>query len=274
MKWVSCAANLWLGCVACGSVSSTPDGGATGSDARTDAAPDAPAAPRCNPMSAFATPIPLTALNTGANENGATLSADELTLYFCSNRPGGPGGGDIWFATRPSKAANWGTAQILPTINTSTMGECVTSISGDGLTMYLHVSLNNSLDIALSTRTSISGAWGAYTIPGLPFNASAADGHAHVSPDGNTVYFASSRDGMNEDLMYVKRVNGVWGTAMAVPGIPTAAIEVSPIISGDELSLFYESYSGGGEIMLATRLTTDRQFRWDPTADCTQHEQG
>lgn len=249
----------------CGSVGSSPDarGSGGGSDAAIDGAIDAPAAPRCNPASAFQTPVALAALNTIANETGATLSADELTLYFCSNRSGGPGNGDIWYATRASRTASWGAPQVLPTVNTAAGNECVSSVTADGLTMYLHVPANaTSLDIAISTRATTNAAWGAYTLPGLPFNAAGgvADAHARVSPDGNTVYFSTTRNGANEDLVYVKRTNGVWGNPVAVAGIPTAAVEVAPVFTADELSLYYESYNAGGEIMLATRANTTASF--------------
>ena len=39
-------------------------------------------------------------LNTPFNDNYAVLSRNELTVYFTSDRPGGFGGDDLWFATR------------------------------------------------------------------------------------------------------------------------------------------------------------------------------
>ena len=36
------------------------------------------------------------------------VSADGLTLYFSSGRPGGFGDYDIWYCTRPSVDAPWG----------------------------------------------------------------------------------------------------------------------------------------------------------------------
>lgn len=38
-----------------------------------------------------------------------SLSADEMTLYFVSNMPGGQGGKDIWFTKYDKKSKSWGT---------------------------------------------------------------------------------------------------------------------------------------------------------------------
>src|SRR2546425_8336215 len=47
-------------------------------------------------------------LNTAYNDNYAVLSRDELTIYFTSDRPGGLGLEDLWFATRASVDSPWG----------------------------------------------------------------------------------------------------------------------------------------------------------------------
>lgn len=50
---------------------------------------------------AFSTFDPFINVNTtGSSEGNAYLTQDELTLYFSSNRPGGPGGSSIWMASR------------------------------------------------------------------------------------------------------------------------------------------------------------------------------
>jgi hypothetical protein len=46
-------------------------------------------------------------LNTPDNDNYAVLSKDGLTLYFTSDRLGGLGAEDLWFATRESVDSPW-----------------------------------------------------------------------------------------------------------------------------------------------------------------------
>ena len=74
-------------------------------------------AQRADPGDAFSTPANLTELNTSDTERGASLSADALTLYFTSDRPGGEGDDDTWFATRPDPASPFGAAQNLTVVN-------------------------------------------------------------------------------------------------------------------------------------------------------------
>ncbi|MEI7596232.1 MAG: OmpA family protein [Bacteroidota bacterium] len=58
-----------------------------------------------------------------------TLTADELTLYFSSDMPGGQGGKDIWKVTRSKKTKPWENPTNLgPTINTA----------GDEMYPYIH----------------------------------------------------------------------------------------------------------------------------------------
>src|SRR2546422_9270942 len=54
--------------------------------------------------SEWSTPVNLAAINTSATEAQATLSPDELSLYFQSDRTGDP---DIWVAQRPCRECDW-----------------------------------------------------------------------------------------------------------------------------------------------------------------------
>ena len=58
-------------------------------------------------------------LNTPSNDNYAVLSKDQLTIYFTSNRPGGLGLDDLWFATRESVDSPWRDPQNMASINTA-----------------------------------------------------------------------------------------------------------------------------------------------------------
>src|SRR5205085_1412413 len=58
-------------------------------------------------------------INTIDNDNYAVLSRDELTMYFTSDRPGGRGGDDLWFATRESADAPWDEPQNMRALNTT-----------------------------------------------------------------------------------------------------------------------------------------------------------
>src|SRR5712664_716112 len=46
-------------------------------------------------------------INTEFNEFHAAISADELSIFFATNRPGGLGGLDLWVAQRSNRRAAW-----------------------------------------------------------------------------------------------------------------------------------------------------------------------
>src|SRR5512143_2734510 len=114
--WVACVVLCWS---ACGAVSDRPKPDAS---ATLDAsALDAPGTRRCDPLASFGAPVPLTSVNTDANDEQANLSPDELTMYFSSTRPGGAGSFDIYEATRSSTSAPFGN--VIPVTGVNTSGE-------------------------------------------------------------------------------------------------------------------------------------------------------
>ena len=64
------------------------------------------------------------------------LSADGLTLFFNSDRPGGSGSYDLWVTTRRTTSDPWGPpANLGPIVNSPAVEWCA-SISADGSTLY------------------------------------------------------------------------------------------------------------------------------------------
>src|SRR5215510_11784242 len=72
---------------------------------------DAASGPRCNPTAPFGRQVSLDALNSLEDDEQATLSADELTLYF--SRGSAPNY-DIYQATRTSTAVAFGSVVLVP----------------------------------------------------------------------------------------------------------------------------------------------------------------
>ena len=58
-------------------------------------------------------------INSPFADNNPTLSSDELTMYFASDRPGGLGLVDIWVTRRASRDSPWEPpANLGPPVNT------------------------------------------------------------------------------------------------------------------------------------------------------------
>lgn len=103
----------------------------------------------------FGTPRNLTEFNTAAAEGGPSISADGLTIYFDSDRLGGLGNGDIWYATRPDICFPFGPSMNLTEVNSEVL-DANPSISRDGLELYFARSIRPSdpqtYDIMVATR--------------------------------------------------------------------------------------------------------------------------
>jgi Tol biopolymer transport system component len=133
-------------------------------------------------------------VNSSSAESGPSLSADGLTLYFNSNRPGGFGGHDLYMTTRDSRQSLWKKPVNLgPAVN-SEFNEINPNISSDGLSLYFGDVEGNSVaprpggmgstDIWVSTRASVSDYWGTPVNLGSPVNTSVTDGSPEISDDG------------------------------------------------------------------------------------------
>jgi len=105
-------------------------------------------------------------VNSSYHDRFPSISADGLTLFFNSNRPGGQGSQDIWVTTRVTKDDDWGTPVNLgPIVNSSYLdeGPC---ISADGRTLYF----NSTRPGASTYRNDRWDLWQTRIEPVVDFN--------------------------------------------------------------------------------------------------------
>lgn len=135
-------------------------------------------------------------VNTTAWEGSASLSADEQTLYFSSERTGGLGGKDIYKASLLPDGS-WGNVQNLgASVNTS-YDEDAPFIHPDGKTLMFSSKGWNSMggyDI-FSVSANADGSWSAAKNLGYPINTPDEDIYFVLSADGNRGYYASGKAG-------------------------------------------------------------------------------
>lgn len=130
------------------------------------------------------------------------ITADELTLYFVSDMPGGVGGKDIWVVTRSSKGDEWGKPKNLgPPINTSD-DEMFPYVHPDG-TLYFasngHVGMGG-LDIYMAKKNE-DGSWKIENMR-PPINSPADDFGICFQKEDEKGYFSSNRSGRGDDNIY------------------------------------------------------------------------
>jgi Tol biopolymer transport system component len=137
-------------------------------------------------------------INTSYVEIRPDISADGLTLFFSSDRPGGYGDLDLWITTRQNRDDPWGPPENLgPILNSSDRdgGPC---ISSDGLTLFLQSDRPGGYggrDLYMTTRASTNHPWSTPVNLGPIVNTEVEDGGPSISEDGLTLYFYSKRPG-------------------------------------------------------------------------------
>lgn len=85
----------------------------------------------------FANPTAVASINSTDDEYDPVLSADGLTIYFSSKRPGGVGGSDIWWSHRVSTSDSFPAPTVAAGVN-SAADDGVGWLSPDECRMYLH----------------------------------------------------------------------------------------------------------------------------------------
>ncbi len=212
----------------------------------------------------FGPPVHLGApLNTADSDGSPSISADELTLYFDSDRPGGSGSWDIWMATRSAKDQPWGTPQNVGWPVNTWNTEAQPDISADGLSLFFmsdRAGGYGGRDLWVATRRTPDDPWGIPVNLGPRVNSAGSEGQPSISADGLQLYFHSNRSGGFQDLWVTTRqtIDSDWETPNYVVGVNSALLDQGPGISSNGLALFFESTRSGGaapNIYVSTRPT-------------------
>jgi len=208
-------------------------------------------------------------VNSSHLDAGPCISADGLSLYFNSDRPGGSGGIDLWVTTRDTIDDEWGTPVNLgPTVNSSS-NDGIPSFSADDLTLYFNSNRPGGyggMDIWFTTRTTTSETWSKPMNLGPIVNSSSNEFRVSISADGLSLYFDSRRPAGygGWDLWITTRAttDDNWSTPINLgPTVNSSAESAAPTISADGLALFFACnrpgwYGGDGDIWVASRRTT------------------
>jgi len=203
----------------------------------------------------FGTPTNLGPIvNSSSIDWSPSISADGLTLYFASNRPGGFGDSDLYVATRKTSNHDWGEpANLGPAVNSSAP-ENDPSISTDGLSLYFRSNRPGGYggqDIWIATRATTNDDWGTPVSLGPVVNSLSDEWIPKISVDGLSLFFGSNRPGGLGDFdIWVttrRTTNEDWEKPVNLgPPVNSSSFERAPSISADSLSLFLISNRPGG----------------------------
>jgi hypothetical protein len=209
-------------------------------------------------------------LNTQYNDMYAILTADELTVYFTSDRPGGLGGDDLWVSRRVSPDAPWEAPENLAILN-SQFADSLSVFSTSGNIMYFHSDRPGGCgagDLWASRAEPGSDVWTAPMNMGCVVNTARTEiapaFYANDDLGVSTIYFGSNRPGgiggfdiYETTTADADLENAVWGPGVLVPELSSPARDTRTSVRKDGREIFITTDRsgslGGLDIWTATR---------------------
>jgi len=224
-----------------------------------------------------------------ANEQAPALSADGLSLYFCSNRAGSAGN-DLWVARRASEDDPWGEPTNLGTGVNSAAGDCGPSLSVDGLLLFFTSSRGGGAnDIYLATRSDPTDdlSWGVPVRLGSDVNTPAfefspfttrftcGDEDDDEDSEGDDVvenncvaalYFERGASNEATDIFVAKidAQGNTFGPAVAVTEVNSSDADGRPTVrfDGREMLLHSNRDGRGGDFDIFVSTRQNRHHPW------------
>ena len=224
----------------------------------------------------WGTAVPLPPpVNSEFGESGPCISADGLSLYFASDRPGTHGSYDIWVTRRPALSDPWGEPTNLgPTVNSEAYDNHP-SISTDGLSLYFDSYRPDgygSADLYVTARPSTSDSWGPPVNLGPTINTPNRDYSPNISSDGLTLFFDALTP--DRDIWMTTRgtLDDVWATPVNLgPPVNTPHHDADPSIRLDGSMLYFAFYrpgAVGGQDLWQVPIEPVVDFNGDGIVDC------
>ncbi len=202
------------------------------------------ASPDACQLGDFGPAQPMSAINSAAHEYRPSLTPDQLTLLFASDRDGTF---DLFQATRTSPADPFGDVTKLDTLSSAAV-DVDPAVTADGLALYFASTRNGAqAQLFRSIRSDPGAAWQP---PAVVAELATIEVYAPVvSSDGSELLFCQ----MNPTFQIARAV--LAGGAFTVVG-PVAEVGAAcaPALSADDTTLYYEDHTGAHlTIATATR---------------------
>lgn len=265
--------------------SNTGDGGPSDGDMQvdgadadattpTDAPVDGPLQPTCllawlNQTITFQSAAQLASLSSTSYDRDPFVSVDELTIWFSNGGATSQGGGDVFKATRATRAQPFGAPARDPDFSTSGGAESKMSMTQDRLFAVVASSQSGGAggsDIWETSRPTSNAAWGPISrshTSGLATAGSELD--PFVNSDGLRLYYSPTSPSPQR-IMVAKRasLSEVFASPTEVGGVNSGSGEWDPtLIANDRVIIFASdrtSSNGSGNLWYATRATGDAAF--------------
>ncbi len=195
-------------------------------------------------------------VNNNAANFRAVVSGDKSSMVYMNSLPFY----DALYYSTLKDDGSWSTpTNITPQVQ-SDGDQYATDISYDGKILLL--SREDAFDSDIFISYFEDGQWTKSTSIGSEINTKFWESHASLSKDGNTLYFASNRQGNKGEMdiyMSVKEKEGQWGPPILLSSnINTELNEDTPFITSDGTRLYFSSQGhtniGGYDIFYVEKM--------------------
>ena len=193
------------------------------------------------------------ALNSPFSDYGAVVSTDHSSLLLTSRRADTRGGSmdnygkyyeDIYI-TQNKDGDEWQEVVNIGTPINSKEHDATVALSVDGRLLIIYRTDPYTGEGDLYFSESKDNDWTVPVKLGMNINSPAAENSACLSPDGQTLYFSSNREGGFGGIdIYksIKNKNGEWGKAITLgKNINTNDDDDAPFMYADGKTLFFSS---------------------------------
>jgi len=198
----------------------------------------------------FDAPVMVAELASPSRTDNPTLTGDLLEIYFTTDRVSG--NGDVWFATRVTPTAPFGTPAPVSAVNGASF-ETSSAISTDGLTLWFGSDRAGGVganDIWVTQRATRASAWST-PVNVVALNSSADDiprppgQHALVMPVASTKATAidPASGGNYQTYLATRTTPGApFEAPVAIPELDYAdRSTVDGFLADDGLTMFFSS---------------------------------
>jgi Tol biopolymer transport system component len=219
------------------------------------ASPDGAAAAECARFGPWSTPVLATTVSSARDDFGPALSADGLEVIF--HRDVGPAFGalDLFRATRPDRASEFGDPEPLTDLS-SPQNEENATLSADGLTIYFTSDRTGSIQVYRSDRPNLTSPF----VTPTRLDALGELEGPELSADGTELF--GSRSTASYDLYRVTELASANPVSERLASLSNdTRNEFFPAISADGLTLYYEI--GGMHIHRAQRPAIGDDFIYE-----------
>jgi Tol biopolymer transport system component len=230
------------------------DGGSGAGDAASDVGGDAQIA-ICH-TGAWGTPTVIASTVTSSEEADPWISPDELTLYFESNRSPSSGRA-IWFATRATKAAPFGTPVRQLELDDA-MDDHDPALNADLTQIWFGSLRTGAAELHTAVRPDSASPFMNPALASITGDSVVPSVGPSLTADGLGLYY-----GRDLEVAFATRTDtlGAFTFVRELDEINAAPTDGNPTITADGLELFFDSYRNGpAAIFAATRPDTSSLF--------------